>query len=297
MCPYCQSENDVAKRGFYTRASDKKVVQRFKCRSCQKSFSTQTLRIDYRYRKRHLDQPVFRGICKGSSQRALAFLLSCKTECIARRIKRFGKVCESNLKVFRQNQRFDEVMFDELETFEHTKCKPLTVPIAVVKGKRFVVAVDVGAIAAKGNLAKIAQKKYGVRKCERSKVLKNLLGQLQECTVANATIWTDMSPHYPGRIKKRFPEAVHKTSRGRRGCVVGQGELKRGGFDPLFSLNHTYAMFRDNLKTLSRRTWCTTKRADMLRHLLYMYAWFHNLRLLGDRGTLKTLKNIKSTSN
>jgi hypothetical protein len=49
---------------------------------------------------------------------------------------------------------------------------------------------------------------------------------------------------------------------------VGQGELKRGGFDPLFSLNHTAAMFRDRLKRLSHRTWCTTKRPDRLQLLL-----------------------------
>ncbi len=64
-----------------------------------------------------------------------------------------------------------------------------------------------------------------------------------------------------------------------------QGELKRGGFDPLFALNHTCAMFRDHLKRLSRRTWCTTKRASCLQDLLYVYAWFHNERLAG-RGRL-----------
>jgi hypothetical protein len=62
---------------------------------------------------------------------------------------------------------------------------------------------------------------------------------------------------------------------------VGQGELKRGGFDPLFSLNHTAAMFRDRLKRLSRRTWCTTKRPDRLQLLLDLYAWYHNELLAG----------------
>jgi hypothetical protein len=57
---------------------------------------------------------------------------------------------------------------------------------------------------------------------------------------------------------------------------VGQGELKRGGFDLLFALNHSCAMVRDNLKRLSRRTWCTTKRPDRLQCLLNLYICAHN---------------------
>ena len=67
--------------------------------------------------------------------------------------------------------------------------------------------------------------------------------------------------------------------------MVGLGELKKTAFDPIFTLNHTYAMFRDNLKTLSRRTWATAKRKDRLFFLLNIYAWFHNLWL--DRDQIK----------
>ena len=41
-----------------------------------------------------------------------------------------------------------------METFEHTKLKPLTIPMAVEQGTRRILAVDVGKIAAKGHLAK-----------------------------------------------------------------------------------------------------------------------------------------------
>ncbi len=43
-------------------------------------------------------------------------------------------------------------------------------------------------------------------------------------------------------IKAILDPSSHQRFKGRRGCIVGQGELKVGGFDPLFSLNHTYAM-------------------------------------------------------
>ena len=86
-------------------------------------------------------------------------------------------------------------------------------------------------------------------------------------------------PRYPKLVRRHFPQATHLAYKGRRGCVVGQGELKRGGFAPLFALNHTAAMLRDNLKRLSRKTWATTKRLDRLQCLLELYMCRHNEKL------------------
>jgi hypothetical protein len=92
-------------------------------------------------------------------------------------------------------------------------------------------------------------------------------------------IKSDESPHYPQDVKKHFPYAEHQKFKGRRGCVTGQGELKAGGFDPLFSLNHTAAMFRANVNRLFRRTWNTTKKMSRLRLHLFVYIDFHNQRI------------------
>ena len=277
-CPTCQSR--ATKRGSYVRESDKKSVQRYYCSVCSKGFSDQTFRIDYRHRKRRCNQVIFRLLCSGLSQRRCALILGVKPEAIARRVKRFGMVAERNLSIYRQTrEKVKTVLIDELETFEHSKCKPLTVPIAIEDKSRKILALDVGSIAAKGHLAKVSVKKYGRRTCQRNKVLNKVFEDIKQCCVKNPLIKSDESVHYPLKIKSHFRQGSHVTTKGRRGCVVGQGELKGGGFDPLFCLNHSYAMFRDNIKTLSRRTWCTVKRPDLLRKLLFMYAWFHNLYL------------------
>ena len=228
MCPYCQSGRTVTKNGFYVRPSDNKHIQRFRCNSCNRGFSKQTLRIDFRYRKRHLDQVIFRGLGKGNSQRGLAYLLGTKQETIARRIVRFGSVCAKNLERLRETIEVDQVIFDEMESFEHTKCKPLTMPLAVEKGSRRLLALEVAPIAAKGHLAEISRRKYGPRKCGRKAAVNSLLQKLRQCVSQAAIIQTDMSRHYPNPIRKHFPNAFHERSKGRRGCVVGQGELKRG---------------------------------------------------------------------
>jgi transposase-like protein len=279
-CPSCTCRKNVQKRGFYRRPSDQKKVQRYYCKPCKKGFSEQTFAVDYRHRKRWFNQACFTTLCSGVSQRRLAYIFGVVPRTIARRVIRFGVICSKNLDA---NRRLiapvKEVQFDELESFIHTKLKPVTIPIAVEKKTRRVLAVEIGNIGAKGSLKYSALQKYGKRPSERKSSLKKLMKSLQVCVSESACFGTDQAPLYPKLIREYFPKASHKTSKGSRGAVVGLGELKKIAFDPLFTLNHTYAMFRDNLKTLSRRTWATAKRKDRLFHLINIYAWFHNLWL------------------
>jgi hypothetical protein len=170
-----------------------------------------------------------------------------------------------------------EVQFDEMETFEHTKCKPLSIGLMVEAKSRKILGLSVARMPAKGPLAKLAYKKYGPRKDLRAQEASRLMARVKPLLhPEQLTITTDQKPTYSSWLKPHFPRAQHKTYKGRRGCIVGQGELKKIGFDPLFSLNHTAAMIRANVNRLARRTWCTTKRPDRLLAHLYIYAAFHN---------------------
>ena len=168
-----------------------------------------------------------------------------------------------------------------METFEHTKLKPLTIPMAVEQGTRRILAVDVGKIAAKGHLAKISLKKYGPRKCQRKKVLNNVFTNLKPKTTDFCIVKSDESQHYPMVVKKYFPDGLHLQYKGRMPAIIGQGEMKKGGYDPLFSFNQTAGMLRDNIKRLTRRTWCTTKKIERLKDLLHIYIMYHNQRIAG----------------
>ncbi len=280
VCPFCVKSKKIKKNGSYIRSSDGKRCQRFRCLECCRTFSETHFGIEYRLRKRYLNQAVFRSLCSGVSQRRCAIILGVQRAAIARRLLRFGKCSEHNLEVYRKSrEKVKKLNFDELETFEHTKCKPLTAAIAVEDKSRKILAIAVGRIPAKGPLASLSRKKYGPRPCERKRCLESIFTQLKMCLASKGLVKTDKSKAYPPFIRKYLAGWSHEVTPGRRGCVVGQGELKEGGWDPLFYLNHTYAMIRDGLKRLARRTWCTTKNPKRLLSALYMYAWFHNLYL------------------
>lgn len=233
--------------------------------------------IECGQKKRQLNETIKVLLCSRVSQRRIAILYGINRKTVSRKLvtlalgARFNHLRDISQFIFKP---FEAIQFDEMETFEHTKMKPLSIPMIVSEKSRKILGVGVASMPAKGHLAKAARKKYGPRVDLRRRTAVQLFEEVKPFTVANPLLTSDMNPKYP-RWTKNFP-CRHVTVKGRRGCVAGQGELKRGGFDPLFSFNHTAAMLRANINRLIRKTWCTTKKEDSLRDHIWLYVDFHN---------------------
>ena len=289
-CPYCRmSLSCSVKRGFFRRKSTNTArIQRYFCKIKKKGYSQRTLTPTYREKKAYLNQALFGLLCSGVSQRRCALILSIHQKTVARKLVRLNSQALATQQSLTKNLApVTQVVFDEMETFEHTKCKPLSICVAVEKSSRFILAAKVEQMPAKGLLAKISRKKYGPRADHRKAGLSKVLSHVKAVSVPSLLIESDECPRYTVAVKRYLPYALHRRYKGRRGCIVGQGELKRGGFDPLFSLNHSCAMFRDNLKRLTRKSWCTTKKPQQLQMLVNLYVCFHNLLLIDPKGRFK----------
>jgi hypothetical protein len=169
----------------------------------------------------------------------------------------------------------EHIQFDDLETFEHTKLKPVSVPV-VVSFDRKILGFRVARIPAKGHLAKLSRKKYGKRPNEALKKRDELFEELRPIIHPLATIESDCHPHYPQLVVRHFPRAKHLTYESQRASISGQGELKNKQYDPIFKINHTLAMLRANVHRLIRKTWNTTKCLESLEEQLWIYVDFHN---------------------
>ena len=173
------------------------------------------------------------------------------------------------------------MQFDDLVTKEQTKLKPLSITIAVDVKTRAILAMQVSQIGAFGHLAKKAVAKYGTRRNNHFKKAKNMFADISSSINENVLIETDEHKRYPDIIKANFPNAIHKTYKGEKACVVGQGELKQNSNDPLFAINHTCAMLRDNIGRLVRRSWGLSQKGYMLQHHLNLFKYFYNQIYLG----------------
>lgn len=291
LCPKCtppQSlsgfRSSVVRDGRYYRKSDRKWVRKFRCLNCLTYFSNATHSPKYLQRKRQINEPLRRLLVSGVSQRRAARILNVSRTTIMRKLCFLGAQAEIELRESnRQMPRSKIIEFDDLETFEHTKCKPLSVTLAVESKTRRILGFAVSQMPAKGKLARIAYKKYGPRKDRRHEGRDLLFYELTSLVDERAVIKSDENPHYPSTVKKYFPRAQHLGFKGQRGSITGQGELKKIRFDPLFSLNHTCAMYRANVNRLFRKTWCTTKKPERLHAHLAIYSQFHNSQLIQQK--------------
>ena len=73
-------------------------------------------------------------------------------------------------------------------------------------------------------------------------------------------------------MQKHFSLTRYRRFKSQSGSIAGQDELKKLRRDPLFTINHTLAMLRDNIARLIRKSWCLSKRAEFLQlHLNISY--------------------------
>ena len=76
-------------------------------------------------------------------------------------------------------------------------------------------------------------------------------------------------------LRNTFQQQITINIWVKKGVLLVKG-AKKDFFDPIFSINHTFAMMRANISRLIRKTWNTTKNVESLINHLHIYVWMHN---------------------
>lgn len=278
LCSRCQKPGSV--NSSYVRKADRVKVTQYRCFSCKCTWTDHTDNLEKRQKLRSVNQPLRQLLCSNVSIRRAAKILGIDRKTVARRIPYLAqKAKQTQLEAVSATAPTREIYIDELITFEHTRCKPVAVCMAVSQ-ERKILALSVSPMPAIGkHLKKIALKKYGIRPNLRRKGVKKCLNALPAHVLNETVFKSDEEPSYATLIRNHFPKNTHQAFPSKRAVIAGQGELKDHSFDPLFAINHTFAMVRANLARLGRRTWVTTKKMERLEDFLHIYAGFHNLEL------------------
>ena len=275
------SNHRLRSYGTFRRRCDQRLIRRFHCRDCDCTFSEATLTLEFRQKKRAINLPLFKQLCSNTSMRRSAVLIGIARKTVDRRLIYFEKVAIGfQAEMLANLPKVNDVHFDDMESSIHTKLKPVSMPLAVEHPTRLILAIGVASMPAKGNIAELSRRKYGKRLDERPKAWSSVLATVATISRADVKITSDQHKRYPFAIKKHLPNAIHRQVPSRKAIIAGQGEVKKGGKDPLFSLNHTAAMYRANVCRLIRRTWCTSKRQDKLLSHMNIYSMWHNENIL-----------------
>jgi len=145
-------------------------------------------------------------------QRDIAELVGVNVKTVAARLLWQAKLSREKNKQFlvdfiKQYGVIKTVQFDDLITFEHTKLKQLTVPIAVIDGIRVPLAFGVAPIPTSGHLAEIARERYGKRDDNSVNAREVIFKKLSTLLPPDVHFKSDGHAHYPVLIKEYFPGA------------------------------------------------------------------------------------------
>ncbi|MGE3610874.1 MAG: hypothetical protein AB7I27_14890 [Bacteriovoracaceae bacterium] len=280
--PNCACPDFIIRDGTFFRREDSKKIQRFRCKNCHTRFSSATFTETYRQKKRRVNSPLLKLLSSGVSLRRSAILLGVNRKTVERKLPILAQRCRRihHRELNKLRGRVFNMQIDDLITKENSKLKPLSVSIAVDEDRRLILGAEVSIIPAFGHLSKLAVKKYGKRNDEHFQGMTRLFQKISPIVSSEVLVKSDEHTRYPGFISAYLPRAKHLTFPSERGCIVGQGELKKVHFDPLFIINHTCALLRANVNRLIRKTWCTTKDPIRLKDHLDIFIYFYNQQLL-----------------
>ena len=282
-CPNLACEHHVQpkaaffrRRGLYYPKCRAEGVPRFRCRSCRRTFSRQTFRYDYRDRRPQDNVPLFWMLVSGTGLRQAGRVLKLDIRAVQQKQRKMAAMfAQLHGNLFQGLPAGRTFLLDEEETYEGASIRPLTMPVLIDKETWFVVATAVGSIrrlAPLGTTRRVRQDRAErhrprpdqSRQCVQQ-VLKVLAGKVVTGTVL---LHTDQKASYSTVAKSVFGERlVHVTT---------AGSLVRHTHNPLFAINTTLAMSRDNCGRLRRRSWLVTKRAEYLQAHLHIFTAYRN---------------------
>ena len=250
---------------YYKTKHNHPPVPKYLCKICKKYFSTSSFKEDKGHHKSEPNQELFKLLVSGISQRRAAKIAGCSKSTIGKKLKYLALQSEKQHFEAIKHKTFETscIQVDELETYKHTKYKPLSVAVTVRHKTGEILGMEIGKMPSKGTLATIGATKYGWTVDERPRAFNRLMLRIRPVVKSTITFKSDSHTSYSKWITAYFPHATFDKYV-RPKLPVG----RKKPFDPLFKVNNTCAKLRNDLARLSRKTWCSTKSQRSLQNHL-----------------------------
>ncbi len=265
-------------RGSYLPKCRTEPVPRFKCRVCERSFSRQTFRVDCGDHRPECNAPLVECLVSGVGLRQSGRIVKLSAHGVQYKFRKLAlAIRRLNRNLLRQLPRAGGTyLLDEMETFEQTTILRLTIPILMERTSYAVLVVDTAPIrrvppkgCRRRRWLERHEAEHGRRPDKSARQLKKVFGRFRRLLVGSAAeLITDEKALYGAQLRKVVgPHITHSTVSSQRPRTV---------FNPLFPINLTDAMLRDNNGRLRRKSWLHSKKEQCLRAQLELFVAYRN---------------------
>ena len=293
FCPWpACSQHRRRTRGFRFRhhgsyATQRRVVPRFLCLACHRTFSRQTFSTSYYLKRPELLLSLAAALQAGSALRQIARSLLCAPSTatgLAARLGRHALLLQARALAHLRRRLAESVVLDHFETFEFTQDYPFGVATTVGSSSWFVYGLDPAPHGRTGRLSP-AQHRRLMRRPPRSshggyrgstrRTLSTLLplvpeGQHLDLIGDGHPAYDAIAGHHPRVRLQRFPN----PSRGPQGSPRSQEALDRDR--AMFPSDLLHALLRHTVAHHRRETIAFGRRLNALIERLFLTAVWRN---------------------
>ena len=282
--PHCPNPNCIhhntshsytqfKKAGAFKRQQPPYRIQRFTCKTCKRSFSTQTFSTTYWQKLPQLDAQLLTKTVGGMANRQAARDLGVNPGTIDRHISRLARHCMLfHQAMMKEAPLIDTVVVDGFESFELSQYFPLHHHLAVVKGTDFFVYFTDSELRRKGRMTAAQKRRRRQLEAERGRpdpkaIEKDMLELLQVVLqgVEEAIVYSDDHPAYKRSIKRLAVAVRH---------LITSGKDRRDNRSPLWEVNLLDLLIRHCCANHRRETiaWSKRRQASAER-LVILLVW------------------------
>lgn len=148
------------RHGAYRRRCDDRVVPRFRCLACRRTFSLQSFAFSYYLKRPELSRPIARGLVAGSAHRQIARSLGCHHSTVTRRSRRLGRhALLLHQLALRETGVAEPVIVDDFDTFAGSQYFPCTLPTATGANSWFVYGFAFARERRRGSMSRVQKKR------------------------------------------------------------------------------------------------------------------------------------------
>jgi len=265
------------KNGTYRTKHDRQRVPRYLCRGCGRSFNSRSFLSTAGQHKPEVNKPLMGLLCSGVTMRRAARLLGLARRTVEQRVRWMaGQARKAHAEFLAASPVLTSyVQFDEMETYEGSRLRQLSIALAVRPKTGQILAAEVGTMNCHGVMAKVSRAIYGHRRDTRMAACRRALANVRMVAKKSITLATDGKDSYRPPVREVLPNAVHSVHNNVRVPKM-EKPLAPPRWDPLFRLNQMIAKLRADLARLGRQTWSASKTASGLADHLAIYIAFNN---------------------
>jgi transposase-like protein len=261
--------------GFYRRLAHPQLIPRFTCRSCRRSFSSQTFSTTYWLKRPDLPERVFMKAVGGMANRQIARDLEVAPSTIDRLLGRLGRHClllHASLTAHARPQ--GPVVLDSFESFEFSQFFPFQHHLLSETHTSFFWHFTDSPLRRKGRMTEAQKRRrfelettFGRPDPRAVEKDVRLLLQATLDGVQVATLRSDDHRAYPRALQEVPCRVEHQVTSSRQ---------RRNAHNPLFEINLLDLLIRHSQANHRRQTLAWSKRRQSSADRLALFLVWRN---------------------